>query len=285
MIKIAIPNKGRISTEIMKLLDKIGLEVPENGRKLYVNTNNPEIQIVYARAADIPLYVQSGAADMGITGEDMIQESGAKVDKLLKLGFGSCKIAVAAPKDSGIKSPKDYRGGMKCATKLANIAKKYFCSKDVFVDVVSIAGATELAPYLGIADLIVDQVSTGTTLVENNLRIVDIIQESSLYLVANEESVLEKEEEVDGLKVSIESVITAEVKRYVMANVSSNEELDRVIEVMPAMESPTVLKLAKEECYSVHSVVESKELIQTIRKLKKAGAKDILVMNMSKVVE
>lgn len=285
MIRIAIPNKGRISSDIQKLLGKIGLEIPENGRKLYVNTNNPEIQIVYARAADIPLYVQSGAADMGVTGEDMIQESAAKVEKLLKLNFGSCKIVVAAPKDSDVKSPKDYRGGMKCATKLANIAKRYFCDKDVFVDVVSIAGATELAPYLGIADLIVDQVSTGTTLVENNLRIVDVIQESSLYLVANEKSVLEKEEEVDALKVSIESVITAEVKRYVMANVSSKDDLDSVLKVMPAMESPTVLKLAKEGSYSIHSVVNSSELISTIRKIKKAGARDILVMNMSRVVE
>src|SRR3990167_6965841 len=99
IVKLAIPNKGRINQEIIRLLDKIGLEVPENGRKLYVNTSNPGIQIVYARAADIPLYVQSGVADIGITGDDMIQESGAVVEKLLKLNFGSCKIAVAAPKD------------------------------------------------------------------------------------------------------------------------------------------------------------------------------------------
>lgn len=285
MIRLAIPNKGRVNKDVLKLLRKIGLDIPENGRKLYVNTNNPGIQVVYARAADIPLYVQSGAADMGITGDDMIQESGASVEKLLKLNFGNCKIAVAAPKDSDIKSPKDYWSGMRAATKLTNIAKKYFAGKDIFCEVISIAGATELAPYLGIADVIVDQVSTGTTLTENNLCIVDVIGESSQYLVSNLKSRAEKEDEVDALKVSIESVITAEVKRYLLANVSDREALRRVLEVMPSMESPTVLKLAKRGSYSVQSVVDSKDLIATIRMLKKAGAKDILVMNMARVVE
>jgi ATP phosphoribosyltransferase len=285
MIRLAIPNKGRVNKEVLKLLRKIGLDVPENERKLYVNTNNPDIQVVYARAADIPLYVQSGAADMGITGEDMIQESGSKVEKLLRLNFGSCKIAVAAPRDSGIESPSDYRSGMRVATKLTNTAKKYFNNKDKFCEVVSISGATELAPYLGISDIIVDQVSTGTTLVENNLRIVDIIAESGQYLVSNKKSRTEKEGEVDALKISIESVITAEVKRYLLVNVSGKKALARVLMIMPSMESPTVLELAKKGSFSVQSVVDSKELITTIRKLKKAGAKDILVMDMARVVE
>ncbi len=285
MIRLAIPNKGRISKDILKMLGKIGLEVPENGRKLYVNTNNPGIQVVYARAADIPLYVQSGAADMGITGEDMVRERGAKVRKLLKFNFGNCQIAVAAPKDSDIKSPEDYRGGMKVATKLVNLARDYFSGKDVFCEVIPVAGATELAPYMGVADLIVDQVSTGTTLTENNLRIVDVIAESALCLIANEKSLEEKEDEVDALKVSMESVTTAELKRYVIANVIGNDTLERVLGVMPAMDSPTVMKLAKSDSYSVQSVIDGDELISTIRKLKKAGAKDILVMNMSRVVE
>ncbi|HID73094.1 TPA: ATP phosphoribosyltransferase, partial [Candidatus Micrarchaeota archaeon] len=253
--------------------------------RLYANTSNPGIQVVYARAADIPLYVESGAADMGITGEDMLQEREAKVRKLLEFNFGKCRIAVAAPKDSDIKSPEDYRGGMKVATKLVNVAKGYFNSRNVFCEVIPVAGATELAPYMGIADLIVDQVSTGTTLTENNLRVVDVISESCICLIANEKSMLEKEDEVDALKVSIESVSTAELKRYVIANVIGDDALERVLGVMPAMDSPTVMKLAKPGSYSVQSVVAGGELIPTIRKLKKAGAKDILVMNMSRVVE
>lgn len=287
MIRLAIPNKGRMCEDIRKLLEKIGLEVPENGRKLYANTNNPSIQIVYARAADIPLYVSSGAADLGITGEDMLQETQTlkQVKKLLKLNFGRCKIAVAALQNSGIKSPRDYRGGLRVATKLVNVAKEYFNSKNVYAEIIRIAGATELAPYLGVADLIVDQVSTGTTLAANNLRIVDVISESEVYLIANPQSQIKKSAEMDELKISIESVITAEVKRYIMANVTSKKALNSVVAVMPAMESPTILKLAKKGEYSIHSVVDRSILIQTIRKLKQAGAKDILVMNMSRVVE
>jgi ATP phosphoribosyltransferase len=284
-IRLAIPNKGRISGEILKLLEKTGLEIPKNGRKLYSNTNNPAIQIVYARAADIPLYVQCGAADVGITGEDMLQEREAKIEKLLKLNFGACKVVVAAPKDSKVKSSKDYKGGLKVATKLVNIAKNYFSKQNAYCEVIPIAGATELAPYLGIADLIVDQVSTGTTLTENNLRIVDVIMESNIYLVANKQSLASKGDDIDALKISIEGVVTADVKRYIMMNVTSDEALVRVVKVVPCMESPTVLKLAKEGEYSVHSVVDSSDLIKTIQKIKKAGAKDILVLNMSRIVE
>lgn len=285
MIRLAIPNKGRVSSEILRLLERMGLDIPQNGRKLYANTSNPNIQIVYARSADIPLYVQSGAADLGITGEDMINERKADVEKLLKLNFGGCDIVVAAPKDSEVKSVKDYKGGLKVSTKLVNIAKNYFAGKNIFCEIIPVAGATELAPYLGIADLIVDQVSTGTTLMENNLRIVDVIQKSSQYLIANKKSVVKKKDEIEALKISIESVITAEVKRYIMLNVNSEKALEQVVKVMPAMESPTVLKLAKPGTYSVHSVVNSNDLIPIIGKLKKAGAKDILVMNMSRVVE
>ncbi|MBU0590682.1 ATP phosphoribosyltransferase [Candidatus Micrarchaeota archaeon] len=285
MIRLAIPNKGRVYSEIIRLLEKIGLEIPENGRKLYANTNNPNIQIVYARAADIPLYVQSGAADLGITGEDMVGESNAQIDVLLKLNFGNCDIVVAAPNNSKIKSPADFKGGLRVATKLSNTAKKYFADKNIYCEIIGLAGATELAPYLGISDLIVDQVSTGTTLMENNLRVIDVISKSKQCIIANKNSTLTNRDEIDAVIISIESVITAEVKRYIMANVTGKTVLDRVIKAMPAMESPTILKLAKPGSYSIHSVVDSVDLIQTISKLKKAGAKDILVMNMSRVIE
>ena len=285
MIRLAIPNKGRIVADIMRLLDRIGLEVPENGRKLYANTSNPNIQVVYARAADIPLYVESGAADLGITGEDMVCESKAKVNNLLRLNFGRCKIVLAAPRDSKIKSPADYPKGLRVATTLVNTARDYFEARKVGCRIVRLSGAIELAPYLGIADVILDQVSTGTTLAANNLSVVDTIADSSICLIANSKSIKEKENEVDELKVSLESVIIAESKRYIMANATSDETLDLVLSVMPSMESPTVLKLSKEGTYAVHSVVNAADLIQTLRKLKQAGAKDMLVMNMSRVVE
>ncbi len=285
MITLAIPNKGRMNGEILRLLDKIGLVVPEDGRKLYANTSNPNIKIVYARAADIPFYVQSGAADIGITGEDMISESEASVEKLLNLKFGVCKIAVAAPNNSKVKTSSDYFDGIRVATKLPNMAQLYFKSKSINCKIIRISGATELAPYLGIADIILDQVSTGTTLAANNLQIIDTLSTSSIFLIANSKSLKDKLVDIDELKISIEGVITAESKRYIMANVSGKETLDKVVKVMPAMDSPTVLKLAQEGKYSVHSVVDSNDLISAIRKIRSAGATDILVMNMSRVVE
>jgi ATP phosphoribosyltransferase len=285
MIRLAIPNKGRMNTEVLKLLEKIGLDIPENGRKLYTHTNNPNIHVVYARAADIPLYVQAGAADIGITGEDMIQESEAKVEKLLPLRFGRCQIVVATPQNSEIQNSEGYMSNLRVATKLPGIAKKYFKSMGVRCKIIRISGAIELAPYLKIADVIVDQVSTGTTLAMNNLRIVDTIFESKIYLIANKKVKTEKKVEMDELKIAIESVITAETKRYVIANVKGKEILERVIKVLPTMESPTVLPLAKPGEYAIQSVVDSVQLIPTMRKLKQAGAKDILIMNMARVVE
>lgn len=284
MIRLAIPNKGRISEDVVKLLEKIGLVIPENGRKLYVNTNNSGIQIVYARAADIPFYVESGVADLGVTGEDMLVESRTEVDKLLALNFGSCNIVVAAPKGSAVFS-KGYSGRIKVATKLVNIAQDYFTKKKVTATVIRLSGALELAPNIGVADVIVDQVSTGTTLAANNLQIVDSIMQSRLFLIANQKSVREKDIQIEEIKLAIESVMTAEQKRYVIANVKTEDELKQVVKVMPCMESPTVLKLAKDGEYAIQSVVDSMDLIATIRKLKQAGARDILVMNMSRVVE
>ncbi|MBI5223241.1 ATP phosphoribosyltransferase [Candidatus Micrarchaeota archaeon] len=294
MIRLAIPNKGRISTEVLRLLSKIGLEVPENGRKLYANTNNPNIQIVYARAADIPFFVSAGVADAGITGEDMILESSEEVSeenakksitKLLRLNFGKCKIVVAAPNNSKINSTQDYPAKVRVATKLTNITSRYFRSKKINAKIIRLSGATELAPALGIADLIVDQVSTGTTLAANNLKIVDEIFESEIYLFANSRSLKEKTEDLDSLKTSFESVITAESKRYIMVNADGEDTLARVTAVMPALDSPTILKLAKVGSYAVHSVVDANELIGTICKIKKAGGTGILVMNASRVVE
>jgi ATP phosphoribosyltransferase len=275
-----------MNSEIMKLLDKIGLEVPENGRKLYSHTNNPNIRVIYARAADIPLYVQSGAADVGISGEDMVAESDADVKIMFKLNFGRCKVAIAAPSNSPIKSLKDFKDGVRVATKLGNIAAKYFRERKIKCKIVKVAGATELAPYLGIADVIVDQINTGTTLAQNNLVIVGTIMQSDQCFMTNKGSIVDpkKEEEIHNLALSIESVLTAEAKRYIMANVPNKETLDKVAKVTPAMDSPTVLSLANGG-YSIHSVVNSKELIPAISKMKKAGAKDILVMNMSRVVE
>ena len=267
MVRIAIPNKGRLYKKTIELLERVGIKIPENGRKLCVSTNIKNIKIVFARALDIPWYVESGAADVGITGEDMIAESGATVEKLLDLNFGKCRIVLASQ-----NGKKD-----RIATKLPNIAKKYFPDGKIIL----LDGSCEVAPKLGIADAIIDQVSTGDTLRVNNLKIDDVLFESSVYLIGNKNS---DEKEVEELRLGLEGVLTAEEKRYVMLNVTSEEALENVVKVIPCMESPTVLKLAKPGQYSIHTVIDVQELMPAIRKIKEAGGKDILVMNMSRVV-
>lgn len=268
MITLAIPNKGRLYEKTRELLGKSGIKMQENGRKLSVRTNIEYLTVIFARAQDIPWYVASAAADIGITGEDMIRESEAVVEKILKLNFGKCTVALAS--ENGQRKT--------IATKLPRIAKEFFPNAKI----IPMSGSCELAPKLGIADAIVDQVSSGDTLKANNLKIDRILFESSVYLIGNKKSIQKKE--VEELKLGFTGVLTAEEKRYIMFNVTSDSELEKAVKVTPAMESSTVLKLAKKGAYSVHSVVDVTELMPALRRIKEAGGKDILVLDMSRVV-
>jgi len=283
-VRIAIPNKGRLCEPTIELLERAGIRVVDtNGRRLYGKTNYESISILFARAQDIPRYVESGAADAGITGLDMIKEKNADVEVVTKLNMGQCKVVLAVPEKSRIRTLNQLKGS-KIATALVNVTKQYLEDKGIKAQVVELSGAVELAPYLGIADGIIDQLSTGTSLAVNNLRIVDTLFESTACFIANKSSLASMRQEIEEVKFSFEGLITAEEKRYVMANVTSDETLKKVVAVMPAMESPTVLKLAKDGEYAVHSVVDEKDLMSTVRKLKNAGAKDILVFGMGRVI-
>ena len=283
-MRIAIPNKGRLCEPTIELLERAGIRVVDtNGRRLYGKTNYESISILFARAQDIPRYVESGAADAGITGLDMIKEKNADVEVVTKLNMGQCKVVLAVPEKSRIRTLNQLKGS-KIATALVNVTKQYLEDKGIKAQVVELSGAVELAPYLGIADGIIDQLSTGTSLAVNNLRIVDTLFESTACFIANKSSLASMRQEIEEVKFSFEGLITAEEKRYVMANVTSDETLKKVVAVMPAMESPTVLKLAKDGEYAVHSVVDEKDLMSTVRKLKNAGAKDILVFGMGRVI-
>ncbi|MEM3556002.1 MAG: ATP phosphoribosyltransferase [Candidatus Micrarchaeia archaeon] len=283
-MRIAIPSKGRLFKPTIELLERCGIRaVGSNGRKLYGRTNCDDISLLFARAEDIPKYVESGAADAGITGLDMIKEKNADVELVTRLNIGWCRVVLAVPEKSGIKKPNDL-DELRIATALVNVTRQYLKENGIKAEVVGLSGALELAPYLGIADAIVDQTTTGTSLTVNNLRVLDTLFESTACLITNRRTPASTKEKVDELKFSFEGLMTAEKKRYVMANVTSDEILRKVIAVMPAMESPTVLKLAKEGEYAVHSVVDERELMSTVRKLKNAGAKDILVFGMGRVI-
>lgn len=286
MLKFAIPNKGRLYEPTLKILKESGIKIIDAGsRKLFGKTSDGNIKILFVRAQDIPRYVEAGAADVGITGYDLVEESGADVKLLTELNYGCCSIVLAVPESSPITSLSQIKGKT-IATTLPNLSKRYFKRKKIPVKIIRVSGATEIIPYIGIADGIVDIVSTGTTLAMNKLRILDIILESAAYFIANKKSLKEKgkAELIDEINLSFKSVLSAEKKKYIMLNATSEAILKKVINLIPCMESPTILKLAKKGEYAVHAVIDEEEISNTIRKLKKVGGKDILVLSIERVV-
>ena len=275
-VRLAIPNKGRLYAPSVELLSKIGIDVP-GGRELFVGRDG--IEILLARAEDIPKYVETGAADLGITGEDLIIEKNAKVAKLLTFNYGRCSIVLAGKEGATLSSLR----GKRIATKLPNIAKRYIARKKLGAKLVVLRGAVEAAPALGVADAIIDHVSTGRTLAAHKLKVIDKIMDSAACLIANKEA-QKNNPLVEEIKLSLEGVVRAEGLRYIMVNAPSERALKRIVKVIPGLESPTVLELAKKGTFAVHAVVESKRIARVIRELKKAGGKDILVLRMERVI-
>jgi len=278
---IAIPNKGRLSQPAVDLLIQAGIKPEFEDRKLIVPTNNPNISVLYARARDIPEYVYMNAAQAGITGYDMVLESGVDVEVLLKLGFGKAKLVVAVPAYSEIKSIEDL-DGKRVATEFKRITENFFKKKGIDVEVIKISGACENAPYIGIADAIVDLTSTGTTLRVNNLRVIETILETEAVLIANKK--VRDCFEIKALVTSIQGVLNAKGMMYLMMNVPGNV-LDEVKKIVPGLKGPTVMKiLSDEDLFAVHVVVHEDKLFEVLEKLKKVGARDILIIPIQRLV-
>ena len=282
-MRIAVPNKGRLHDPAIDLLDRAGLHVVDGAdRKLYAQTVDPEVTVLYARAADIPEYVSDGAADVGITGLDQAAE--ADVDDLvdlLDLDFGSCRLVLAAPEDGDIDAVADLEGG-RVATEFPNVTRDFFAERGVDVEITEVSGATELTPHVDIADAIVDITSTGTTLRMNRLAEVADVLESSVRLFAREDVV--DDEKVGQVETALGSVLAAEDRRYLMMNVPS-ERLDDVKEVLPGMGGPTVMDIAGSDAVAVHAVVDERAVFETITALKEVGASDVLVTEIERLVE
>ncbi|EMA43677.1 ATP phosphoribosyltransferase [Halobiforma nitratireducens] len=285
-MRIAVPNKGRLHEPTIDLLERAGLHL-ENGadRKLYADTIDPDVSVLFARAADIPEYVADGAADMGITGYDQVRE--ARVDdvaELLDLEFGTCRLVLAAPEDGDIVGVEDLTDGT-VATEFPNITREFFDDAGVDPDVVEVSGATELTPHVEMADAIVDITSTGTTLKMNRLAVVEEVLSSSVRLFARED-VLE-EPKVEEVRTALASVKQAEGKRYLMMNVP-DDRLEDVQDVIPGMGGPTVMDIADENGdgkVAIHAVVDERDVFETITEVKKAGASDVLVTEIERLVE
>lgn len=282
-MRIAVPNKGRLHDPSVDLLERAGLHVVDGAdRQLYAATVDPDVTVLYARAADIPEYVSDGAADVGITGLDQVREAGpGNVVELLDLGFGSCRLVLAAPEDGDIEAVEDLAGGT-VATEFPNVTAEFFADLGVEVDVTEVSGATELTPHVDIADGIVDITSTGTTLRMNRLKEVEDVLESSVRLFARDD--VAEDEKVRQVAMALRSVVSAEGKRYLMMNVPE-DALGDVEEVLPGMGGPTVMDIAGKDGVAVHAVVDDDDVFETINALKQVGASDVLVTEIERLVE
>jgi ATP phosphoribosyltransferase len=281
-MRIAVPNKGRLHDPTVDLLERAGLTLVDGAdRKLYADTVDPEVTVLFARSGDIPEYVADGAADLGITGYDQVRESGVDLVELLDLGYGTCRLVLAAPEAGDIGTVADFDGGT-VATEFPTVTTEYFDQQAVDVDIVEVSGATELTPHVDIADGIVDITSTGTTLRMNRLAVVDEVLASSVRLFASPG--VTDDPKVEQTATALSSVLAAEGRRYLMMNVPE-DQLAEVREVIPGMGGPTVMDIAGDDQLAVHAVVAEDRVFETIAELKSVGASDILVTEIERLVE
>jgi ATP phosphoribosyltransferase len=270
----------------MDLVEKSGLHLPETGgeRRLITKTLDPHVEILFARPVDIPEYVASGAADIGITGHDMVVERGSDVIELLDLKIGHATLVLAVHEESGITGVSDLAGA-KIATEFPAITGRFFEQHGVTIgSIVRVGGACEATPHLGIADAIVDLSSSGTTLKTNRLKVIAEVLVTSTFVIANPHSLNEKRLKIDEIALALESVVRARGQCYLMMNVRRSC-LDAVQKVLPGLSGPTVMDVASsEDLVAVHAVVSEERVYALINALKRAGAKDILVMAIQRMI-
>jgi len=283
---MAIPNKGRLKDPVVQFLASVGVKGNfSDDRALIIPTNWEGVQLVMVRTEDIPSIVESGAAELGITGHDYVIESNSDVDELIRLDFGKSKIVLAVPVSWNIDRVEEIKDEIRIATKYYNIAKQYLEKKNIKAKIVKISGAAEVMPSLGAADAIIDVMSTGTTLKLHGLKPLDTILESSAVVIANRNWIKSEEaDKINLLLTMMKGALMARNKKMIFMNVP-DDKLDKVIASLPAMLSPTLSKLAKSDAWEVITVVDEDLIPEVIAKVKANGARDIVVVNIEKVVK
>jgi ATP phosphoribosyltransferase len=287
MLRIALPNKGRLADEARDLFRDAGLEVQARSDRALTASLGGEFQALFDRAQDIPEFVADGAADAGVTGWDLVRESERPVREVADLGFGLCRLAVAAREDSGITSVNDVPPGTRVATTFPRVAARFFADRALDVEIVPISGAAEIAPHIGIADVIVDLVSTGSTLRVNGLREVETVLESTARLIVADRAdrlSAPQRDAVDELAAALLSVLRARGQRYLMANVP-RDRLPGVREIVPGLNGPTVIDILNGgSMVAVHAVVPAAAVYRTIARLKALGAEGILITRIERLM-
>lgn len=282
VLRIAIQKSGRLYEDSVQLLKECGIELRNVKDRLRTVSENFPIEVFFLRDDDIPEYVEDGVADIGIVGQNVLAEKNRKVDTVEALGFGKCRLSIAIPKAveyDGIQSLE----GKRIATSYPHLVKSFLAENKVTASIREISGSVEIAPGIGLSDVIVDLVSSGGTLFMNGLKEAEIILESQAVLVARKNLDEEKMAILDKLLFRIRAVKKAKKSKYVLMN-APNDQLENIISLLPGMRSPTILPLAKEGWSSVHSVLSEDKFWEIIEKLKGAGAEGILVVPIEKMI-
>lgn len=286
-LRIALPSKGRLAQDTRELFADAGLEVRAASERALTASLGGEFEAIFVRAQDIPELVSDGAADVGITGRDLIEESRRSAEGRLDLGFGRCHLAVAAREESGIRTVNDLPDGARVATTFPHVTARYFREAGKRIEIVPISGAAEIAPHLGIADVIVDLVSTGSTLRVNGLREIETILTSTAQLVVPTSTPgwdASKRDALEDLISALESVVAARNQRYLMANVP-RARLNEVRQVIPGINGPTVIDILDGgDHVAVHAVVPASSIYRTIARLKSLGGEGILVTRIERLM-
>jgi len=281
-LRLAIPNKGRLVEPTLRLLHDAGLVFDEHDRSLVARVQNFDLDVLFVRTNDVIEFVGDGVADLGITGIDLLTETSAELPRIRDLGYGQCRLAAAVPNDTPYQAVEDL-AGLRVATAHPNTARRFFEQRAIPVDVIPISGAVEVAPRLGLAEAIVDLVSTGSTMVMNGLRPIGDVLRSEAVLVANPIAHQDRADELGAIDTMLTAVIAARGQKYLLMNAPASK-LAELEALLPGLESPSVIPLAHDGMIAIHSVVGSDDVWGLLPRLKAAGASGILVLPIEKIV-
>ena len=282
MIRLAVQKSGRLNLESLKILEDCGISIDNGKDQLKTSARNFPMEVFFLRNSDIPQYIRDGVVDLAIIGENLLVEKGADLQVLEKLGFSKCKVSIAVPKELKFRGLKDLEG-KRIATSYPNTAKIFLNENNINADLHIINGSVEIAPNIGLADAICDIVSSGSTLFKNNLKEVVEIAKSQAVLIQANSLTSDKIELIDKLRFRLKSVLRAKKSKYILLN-APNDKINSISSILPVLKSPTVLPLAKNGWSSLHSVINAEDFWEVIDKLKDAGAEDILVCPIEKMV-
>ena len=282
MLRIAVQSKGRLFDDTMNLLSEADIKVSASKRTLLVQSSNFPLEVLYLRDDDIPQSVASGVADIGIVGENEFVERGENAQIIDRLGFSKCRLSLAIPKKIDYTGLKWFNG-KKIATSYPNILRNYMKKNGINADIHVITGSVEISPGIGLADGIFDIVSSGSTLISNNLAEVEVVMKSEALLIGNWNMDEEKHQILNEMLFRFEAVRSAQDKKYVMMN-APKDKVDDITEVLPGIKSPTIIPLADENWCSIHTVLDEKRFWEIIGKLKELGAQGILVTPIEKMI-